>query len=345
MTAPAAQLLAQAQHAIDNKTKPPGSLGYLEEIAVRLAVLQGTLKPNVAHKRILTFAGSHGVAAEGVSAYPAAVTGQMVRNFVAGGAAINVLARHGGIDLRVIDVGVDDDLSDLKAPNFFNCRVRRGTRNFAVEPAMTIAECEAAVQVGREQVRAAVADGIQLIGIGEMGIANTTSASALVAGLGLVPAESSVGRGTGVTDEGVALKARVVKGALETHQRAVAAGPKELLAAVGGFEIAAMTGVVLEASALRLPVVIDGFITTAAAAVALAIDPDASEVCFFAHSSNERGHRLVLEQLKGHPLLDLGLRLGEGTGAALAMHLIEAAARILCEMASFESAGVSRNEV
>lgn len=332
-------IIAAAQHAIDNKTKPLGSLGRLETLAIRLTALQGTLKPRVQKKRILVFAGSHGVSAEGVSPYPAAVTGQMVRNFIAGGAAINVLARHGGIDLRVIDTGVDDDLADLDTPSFVNRRVRRGTRNFAQEPAMTAEECTAALDAGREEVRLAVKEGVELLGIGEMGIGNTTSAAALVAGLGIATPEEAVGRGTGATDEGVALKARVVRAALEKHRPSNA---RAVLETVGGLEIAAMTGAVLECAELRLPIVVDGFISTAAAAVAIALQPAANEVCFFAHCSEERAHRRVLEALKAQPLLDLGMRLGEGTGAALAMHFIDASAKILCEMASFESAGVSR---
>ncbi len=336
------EFAALVQNALDNKTKPPGSLGLLENVALKLALLQGTLTPNVVRKRLFIFAGSHGVAAEGVSAYPSAVTGQMVRNFIAGGAAINVLARQGGIELRIIDAGVDDDLADLYSSGLTNRRVRRGTRNFAVEPAMTPAECEAALESGREQVRAAVADGIQLVGLGEMGIGNTTSAAALFAGLDLVSPEEAVGRGTGMTDDGVALKARVVRAALALHSAAIASGPRALLEAVGGFEIAAMAGAVLEAAEARLPIVIDGFISTAAAAVALAINPCAADACFFAHCSQERAHRKILERLHAEALLDLGMRLGEGTGAALAMNLIDAAARLLCEMASFESAGVSK---
>jgi nicotinate-nucleotide--dimethylbenzimidazole phosphoribosyltransferase len=334
-------LTAAAQHAIDNKTKPLGSLGRLEVIAVRLAALQGTLTPSVSKKRVLIFAGSHGVTEEGVSPFPAAVTGQMVRNFISGGAAISVLARHGGIELRVIDVGVDDDLSDITSPEFVKRCVRRSTRNFAKEAAMDAAECRAALEAGREQVRIAVSEGVQLLGIGEMGIGNTTSAAAIVAGLGIATPEEAVGRGTGASDEGVKLKAQVVRAAIEKHRPANA---RELLMAVGGYEIAGMVGAILECAAMRKPIVVDGFISTAAAALALALEPTANEVCFFAHCSEERAHRRLLESLKAQPLLDLGMRLGEGTGAALAMHLIDASAKILCEMASFESAGVSRED-
>ena len=337
-----AELAAKAWEKIDRKTKPPRSLGKLEKIAVRLAQIQGTMTPGVARKRICVFAASHGVAAEGVSAYPAEVTGQMVLNFLSGGAAINVLARHGDIDLHVIDVGVDAESPGQWAPNFHIRKSRRGTRNFAVEPAMTPGECAQAMEAGREQARMAWNAGIELLGIGEMGIGNTTSASALfVALLGISPG-SVVGRGTGVTDEGLQRKLEVIAKALERHAPPDACERgRHWLEAVGGFEIAAMAGVLLEAAARRLPVVIDGFIATAGAAVAFEIDKSAREVCFFSHCSDEQAHGRVLAALGAEPLLDLQMRLGEGTGAALAMHLLEAAAKIMCEMATFDSAGVS----
>jgi nicotinate-nucleotide--dimethylbenzimidazole phosphoribosyltransferase len=266
----------------------------------------------------------------------------MVLNFLSGGAAINVLARHGEIDLHVIDVGVDAESPAQWAPNFHIRKSRRGTRNFALQPAMTAEECEQAMEAGREQARLARHDGIELLGIGEMGIGNTTSASALfVALLGVTPG-SVVGRGTGVTDEGLQRKLDVIAKALVRH--AESRGSKRgrhWREAVGGFEIAAMAGVILEAAALRLPIVIDGFIATAAAAVAFDLDASSREVCFFSHRSDEQAHGRVLAALNAEPLLDLQMRLGEGTGAALAMHLIDAAAKIMCEMATFDSAGVS----
>ena len=332
---------AKAWEKIDRKTKPPRSLGKLEKIAVRLAQIQRTLAPSVSRKRICIFAASHGVAEEGVSAYPAEVTGQMVLNFLGGGAAINVLARHGDIDLHVIDVGVDAESPAKWAPNFHIRKSRRGTRNFALQRAMTADECEEAMEAGREQARLARGAGIELLGIGEMGIGNTTSASALfVALLGMTPG-SVVGRGTGVTDDGLQRKLEVIEKALERHATSSPERGRHWLEAVGGFEIAAMTGVILEAKAIGLPVVIDGFIATAAAAVAFAIDEAARAICFFSHRSDEQAHGRVLAALDAEPLLDLQMRLGEGTGAALAMHLIEAAAKILGEMATFDSAGVS----
>lgn len=328
------------QRALDNKTKPLGSLGRIEEIGLRLATLQRTLEPRADSKYICVFAGSHGITEEGVSPYPAEVTGQMVRNFVAGGAAINVFARLLGIHLRVIDVGVDGDLSDLHAENFFHSKVRAGTRNFLKAEAMTTDEMAAAMGEGAKHAREVAAEGAQLLGIGEMGIGNTTSASALIVGLGILTPEEAAGRGAGLDDAGVRRKAEIIRAAVQFHAQC-GNDPAKWLQSVGGYEIAAMAGLILEAAKLRLAVVVDGFITTAAAAIACAIDSGASEVCFYAHRSNEKAHGALLAHLGAEPLLDLGMRLGEGTGAALAMNLLDAAARVLREMASFESAGVS----
>jgi len=338
-------IAALAFDKMNRKTKPPGSLGVLESVAVRLADLQQNLEPKLSKKRICVYAGTHGVTAEGVSAYPSEVTGQMVLNFLSGGAAINVLARHGGIDIHIIDAGVDADWPDilLKQRQFFYRAVRRGTSNFVQGPAMTRVECEQALDVGREQVRAAVRDGIDLLGIGEMGIGNTTAASALFVALcGLTP-EEAVGRGTGIDDASLRRKIEVVAGAFE-RSAPHCSEPAGLywLHVVGGFEIAAMAGTLLEAAKARLPVVVDGFIATAAAAAAFNIDQMCRDICFFSHRSGEQAHGKALEALKVEPLLDLKMRLGEGTGAALAMPILEAAAKILCEMATFESAGVSQ---
>jgi nicotinate-nucleotide--dimethylbenzimidazole phosphoribosyltransferase len=336
------RFFAAAQHRIAAKTKPPGSLGKLETIAVRLAWMQRILTPQAQRKRICVFAASHGIAAAGVSAYPPEVTWQMVLNFLDGGAAINVLARHGGIEVHVVDAGVDADWPEpvLGRMDFYVRKSRRGTRNFLEERAMTPAECDGALQAGREQARLAAADGIHLLGIGDMGIGNTTAASALFAALLGMDARNVVGRGTGVSESGIERKVQAVSCALRKHAPG-AVSPRDWLEAVGGYEIAAMTGTILEASACRLPTVIDGFIATAAAAAAFSIDPACREYCFFAHRSDERAHGAVLAALAVDPIIDLGMRLGEGTGAALAMHLIEAAAKIMCEMATFESAGVS----
>ena len=329
---------------ISRKTKPLGSLGVLEKVAVRLAVLQQTLEPRIARKRICVYAGTHGIAAEGVSAYPGEVTAQMVLNFLQGGAAINVLARHAGIDLHIIDTGVDADWPEeiVDQQNFFVRSIRRGTRNFLNEPAMSREECKRAIGIGREQVQLAHTDGVDVLGIGEMGIGNTTAASCLLAVLcGFSPAEA-VGRGTGVSDVVLARKVDVVKRAIQRHSVA-ASGELGLywLQVVGGFEIAAMTGSILAAAEINLPLVVDGFIATAAAAVAFQINPQSRKVCFFSHRSDEQAHGKTLRALGVESLLDLKMRLGEGTGAALAMPILEAAAKVLCEMATFDTANVS----
>jgi len=336
----------QAQAKLDRKTKPVGSLGQLEKLAAQLAAIQGSLEPNIDKKRMLIFAASHGIAAEGVSAYPPEVTWQMVMNFLSGGAAINVLARHGKMDLHVIDVGVDTDLpeSAANAPNFFVRRVKNGTQNFLHEPAMTVEECEAALKAGYEQVQLACEEKVQLLGIGEMGIGNTTSAAALFSALLQISPAEIVGPGTGLDEAGVRRKADVIEKSLNLHREKCGADPVAWLQHVGGLEIAAMVGVILQANRQRIPVVVDGFIATAAACVALHIEPSAKEVCFFGHCSNEKAHRLVLEKLEAEAVLDLAMRLGEGTGAALAMHILDAAAKTMCEMATFDTAGVSDSE-
>lgn len=346
--APAPEFQRRAQQKLDRKTKPPGSLGHLEEVAARLAAIQQTLEPTVAKKRVCIFAASHGVCGEGVSAYPAAVTGQMVLNFLNGGAAINVLARHGGIEVHVIDVGVEDAATTTlgEEHGYFVRKLRPGTRNWRREPAMTPQECNAALDAGREQVQFALRAGIQLLGIGEMGIGNTSSASALyVALLGFAP-DAAVGRGTGIDDATLQRKVAVVAEAIDRYRpdAALAVEPARFwLETVGGYEIAAMVGVILEASRQSLAIVVDGFIATAAAAVAFALEPGSRRVCYFSHRSDECAHGAALTALGVRPLLDLQMRLGEGTGAALAMHIIEAAAKVIVEMATFESAGVSEN--
>lgn len=339
--AAAAGVEAAARRAMDQKTKPPGSLGVLEEIAVRLAALQGTGRPEVERGRIVVFAADHGVAAEGVSAYPQVVTAEMVRNFARGGAAVNVLAGAAGLDVEVVNAGVAADLGDV--PGIVQAPVRRGTRNFAVEPAMTAAETEAALETGRAAARRVAADGARAIGLGEMGIANTTSAAALLSALTGAGPELTVGRGTGVDDDGVRRKRDVVSRALALHAEALA-DPRGALAALGGYEIAAIAGAALEAPGHGIAVVADGFISTVGVLAAARMDPSIHRALFFAHRSAERGHGVALEALGARPLLDLDLRLGEGTGAALAIPLLRAAARILRDMATFAEAGVSGAE-
>lgn len=336
---------AEIQAALDEKTKPQGSLGRLELIAAQLATIQETLTPQVDRQRICIFAASHGIAAEGVSAYPATVTAQMVLNFLAGGAAINVLTRANGIELRVIDCGVNDLESPLPPthPSLRRAAIRpTGTHSFLDAAAMSEAETRMAMALGAGEVNEAVADGIELLGLGEMGIGNTTSASALAAFFTRLPLKDLIGRGTGIDDPGLAHKQQVISQALLFHSDC--AQPLERLAAVGGFEIAAMTGAVLEAHRKKLPVVIDGFISTAAVIVAHAMEPRVLDICIFSHCSAECGHAALLEYLKVQPILSLELRLGEGSGAALAMPLVKSAARILSEMATFSTAGVTDRE-
>ncbi|MGH9881383.1 MAG: nicotinate-nucleotide--dimethylbenzimidazole phosphoribosyltransferase [Pyrinomonadaceae bacterium] len=319
-------------------TKPPGSLGRLEEIGNRLAAIQRTVTPRIARKRICVVAGDHGVTTEGVSAYPREVTAQMVDNFLRGGAAINVLARAGGIEVRVVDASVDADLTDREG--LIHAKTMRGTANFAAGPAMTRAEANRCVAAGIELARAAASDGIQLLGIGEMGIGNTTAASAITAVLLNCDPENVTGRGTGIDDEGLTHKITVIRRAIEIN-KPDGSDAMDILAKVGGAEIGVMAGIVLGAVANHLPVVADGFISTTAAALALTLQPKAHDYLFIGHRSSERGHAALIDFIGESPVLDLSMRLGEGTGAALAIHVIEAAAKLLSEMATFADARVS----
>jgi nicotinate-nucleotide--dimethylbenzimidazole phosphoribosyltransferase len=327
---------SQALARLDRKTKPLGSLGRLETLAAQLCAVQRRIPPRAERARILLFAGDHGVVEEGVSAYPQEVTAQMIINFARGGAAINVLARQMEAELEVVDVGVAASTGDLA----LNRNVRAGTRNFAREPALTSEEALRAVEVGRERASAAKEAGADILALGEMGIGNTASASALLSlRTGAVP-EATVGRGTGLDDAQLERKRTVIGRAVALHA-AAAGDPWETLCAVGGLEIAALTGAALQSASLCMPVVIDGFICTVAALMAAWIAPRSRDAMIFAHRSAEPGSLLALSTLDANPLLDLGLRLGEGTGAALALPLIKASARILAEMASFDEAGVS----
>jgi nicotinate-nucleotide--dimethylbenzimidazole phosphoribosyltransferase len=305
-------------------TKPPGSLGKLESIAVRLAGIQRKDAPVSFGRRIVIFAADHGVTEEGVSPYPSAVTRQMLGNFAAGGAAINALARAAQADVRVVDVGVG-----------------QGTKNFARERAMTEDECLRALERGRNEARSAAEEGIALVGPGEMGIGNTSSASAITAVLTGAPPDAVTGPGTGLDEAGRRRKVDVIRRALDLHALS-ADDPLHVLRAIGGLEIASLVGFSLEAAARRLAIVVDGFIVTAAFALAARLSPEVLEYAFFSHLSAEPGHRALLESLGGESLLDLDLRLGEGTGAALAMPILGAAVAAHNEMATFVSAGVSK---
>lgn len=328
-----------------SQTKPPGSLGMLESIALKMALLQNTSTPSAENARVCVFAGSHGIARAGVSAYPPEVTFQMLANFLAGGAAICVLARTAQASLHVINTGVEGitNPSWKAIPEYFERSQRPGTRSFLEEKAMTAQECLAAMEAGREQVHLALKDRIDVLAIGEMGIGNTTSAATLCAALLNLAPENITGTGTGVDAVTLARKQQVVAEALLKHGQTSAAGldAQYWLEAVGGYEIAAMAGAILEAGKVSLPIIVDGFIATTAALVASRLEPNALKVCFFAHQSEELGHKNVLERLGVVPILSLGMRLGEASGAALALPIIRASTRLLCEMATFETAGVS----
>ncbi|MEI8243985.1 MAG: nicotinate-nucleotide--dimethylbenzimidazole phosphoribosyltransferase [bacterium] len=326
---------------LNDLTKPQGSLGRLEEIARQYCLITGTARPRLGKKRICCFAGDHGVADEGVSAFPKAVTPQMVMNMLGGGAAINVLSRHAGADLVVVDVGVDDPLES--APGLCRRKVRRGTNNMTRGPAMSLPEAEQAIAAGIALAGAAQQDGVTLLGTGDMGIANTTPATALFAAYTGCSVESLAGRGTGIDDARLLHKIAVIRKALDVNKERLST-PLETLAAVGGLEIAGICGLVLGAAACRIPVVVDGFISSAGALAACRICPAVGDYLFFSHLSREQGHKAVLQQIKARPILDLDMRLGEGTGAALAMLIIEGALKVYNEMATFSSAGVSEKQ-
>lgn len=333
------ELLQQAQTRLDNKTKPLGSLGRLEEFARRIVAINGNPDPDISKKVVFTFAGDHGVTEEGVSLFPREVTPQMVLNFISGGAGINVLARHVGADVRVVDVGVDYDFEDMVG--LIHKKVARGTKNFAKGPAMTREEMLAALKVGIELADQCRAEGVGLVGTGEMGIGNTTPSSAIIAAISGTSVAEVTHRGTGIGDEALANKIRVIECGLALN-KPDPSDPLDVLTKVGGLEIAAITGLVLGCAANSIPVVIDGFISTAGALIASELHPDVRDYIFAAHQSVEIGHRYMLERIGADPILDLNFRLGEGTGAALAMTLIDAGVKIMKEMATFEQAGVSQ---
>lgn len=320
--------------AINNKTKPLGSLGTLENLALQIGLIQNSTQPCLTNPAILVFAADHGIVAENISAYPQSVTWQMVENFLAGGAAINVFARQNACAIHVVDAGVNHSFAPRDA--LLDRKVGFGTRNFAVEPAMTAAECTVAIQHGMNLVDEL--DG-NVVGFGEMGIGNTTSAAALMHKLSGIPVEECVGAGTGLSSEGILHKQQVVELAVRLHHAAVA--PLDILATFGGFEIAMMVGSMLRAAQMRKVVLIDGFIVTSAAMLAIRLQPALRDYCVFSHCSDENGHRRMLRYLDAQPLLQLGLRLGEGTGCALAMPLLHSAVNFLSEMATFQSASVS----
>lgn len=326
---------AEAQRRQDRLTKPPGALGKLEALSTRLAAMSGRPDWLPLRRSIVVCAGDHGVVAQGVSAYPQEVTRQMVLNFLSGGAAVNVLARQMNARVTVVDAGVCGALDPH--PNLVQGKIAPGTADFTQGPAMTDAQAEQAIQRGIAVARREIDHGLDLLAVGEMGIGNTTSAAAIIAAITGRSAAEVTGRGTGVDETGLRRKVAAVEAALARHQPVA----QNTLAKVGGFEIGVMAGLMVGAAAQRVPVVIDGLISTAAALIAAQLAPDVTHYLIAGHRSAEPGHRIALEWLGLEPLLDMGMRLGEGTGALLAFPLIEAAMRTLNEMATFDEAGVS----
>lgn len=331
------ELAAQLQRVLDNKTKPVGSLGRIEALAQRIGLILGSAQPQLRDAQMLVCAADHGLAARGVSAYPSDVTWQMVENFLAGGAAVSVLARQHGIGLTVVDCGVNHDFESRDG--LLIRKIAHGTADALAGPAMSAAQCEQAIQNGRDVVSDLPGNALLL---GEMGIGNTSAASMLLARLGGLAVADVTGAGTGLDADAVLRKIDVLRQVMALHAEARA--PLEALAAFGGFEIATLVGAVQQAAAERRVIVVDGFIASAAVLVAARLQPAVLQRCVFAHRSGERGHALMLAHLKAEPLLDMGLRLGEGSGAALAWPLLVSACALLREMASFEAAGVSRSE-
>ncbi len=331
-------LMKEAQQRLDCLTKPLGSLGRLEELAQRVVAMTHNVNPGFQNKVIFTLAGDHGVVEEGVSAYPQEVTAQMVYNFLNGGAGINVLARHVGARVVVADVGVAADLGEH--PGLVVRKVGYGTRNMVKGPAMTKEEAVRSIETGMDILESEFAKGADIIGIGEMGIGNTTPSSAITAVFTGYPVEKITGRGTGVNDEALNNKIEVIQKALKVN-KPDAQDALDVLAKVGGFEIGGLAGIVLAAAAHRVPVVVDGFISAAAALVAYRLEPKVKDYLIASHCSVECGHKVILDHIGLKPLLDLNLRLGEGTGAALGINLVEAAIKIMTQMATFKDAGVS----
>lgn len=324
--------------AINNKTKPPGSLGMLETLARQIGMIQQTTRPHIVDPALIVFAGDHGVVAENVSAYPQSVTWQMVENFLAGGAAINVFARQNNCALHIVDAGVNHDFG-VRA-GLLDRKVAHGTRNFAQEPAMSAEQCAQAMQRGADLVADMKGN---VLGFGEMGIGNTTSAAAIMHLITQLPVAECVGAGTGLAKDGILRKQEVVQHAVARHGSLNT--PLEILAAFGGFEIAMIAGAMLAAAERRMVLLIDGFIITSALLIVVRLQPSILDYCVFAHCSDEHGHRQMLAHLGARPILQMGLRLGEGTGSVLALPLLHASVNFLREMATFESADVSGKTV
>lgn len=331
----------ETKRRLDRLTKPQGSLGRLEELAVQYCAITGERKPAVPRSAVFTFAADHGVVDEGVSAYPRDVTAQMVLNFLRGGAGVNVLARHVGVEVRVVDIGVAHVFGPMTG--LIDRKVMMGTHNVVHQPAMSRAQAEQAVLIGVALATEAIHEGVGLVGTGEMGIGNTTSSAAIAAVMTGSHVQEVTGLGTGIDEQGRRRKIEAIERALDRH-RPDAGNPLDVLSKIGGLEIAGMAGLMLGAAAARVPVVLDGFIAGAAALIACRLEPRCRRYLIASHRSVEKGHRAVLEHLGLKPLFDLDLRLGEGTGACLGMSLVQAAIKILNEMATFGEAGVSERK-
>ena len=334
-------ILADLKHKIDNKTKPIGALGQLEEIAAQIGSIQNSLNPKLSKPAIVVFAGDHGIAADGaVNLYPQEVTWQMVYNFLAGGAAINVFANQNEIDIKVVDAGVNHDFEPN--PKLIDAKVAKGTKNYLHEPAMTEEQSIEAIEKGAEIVKNIEQQGCNIIGFGEMGIGNTSAASLLMSALTKVPIEQCVGSGTGLDGQGVERKKQVLSEVMQKHNEN--SSVLNVLSYYGGFEIAMICGGILQATELGMVIMIDGFIVTSALLVASKLHPEVLDYCLFAHTSEEKGHQKLLDYLDAKPILNLNMRLGEGTGAAVAYPIIKSAVNFLNKMASFESAEVSNKD-
>jgi nicotinate-nucleotide--dimethylbenzimidazole phosphoribosyltransferase len=333
---------AQAQRHLDSLTKPPGSLGRLEELGGRYAAIKGLDSPQVRKKAVYVFAGDHGVAQQGISAFPAEVTPQMVLNFINGGAAINVLANHFDAEVVVVDMGVNFDFEEI--PNLLNKKIALGTGDLSLGPSMTRLQAEKAVQVGMELACEAAERGVDILGTGDMGIANTTASVAIIAALTQRPVKEITGRGTGIDDKTLQKKIDIVEKALQVNQPD-SNDPLDVLAKVGGFEIAGISGFILGSAASRTPVVIDGVISGAGALIAHRLNPATGDYMFMSHRSQEPAHEVIFDQVQQEALFDFGMRLGEGTGAIIGMNLLEAGVKIFSEMATFENAGVSNKNI
>jgi len=339
---PNQEIKNQLAHKIDNKTKPPGSLGRLEEIVQKIGLIQQTTTPELSKPSILVFSGDHGIATEGVSPFPQEVTQQMVLNFINEGAAINVFAKQNHIDIKVIDAGVKGEFDETIKQKIINLKIAEGTRSFLHGQAMTKEQCNEAIQKGAEIVQQCYDNGCNIIGFGEMGIGNTSPSAMLMHLITGESLETCVGKGTGLDEKGINKKRDILSKALAHYKSN--GSPLELLSHFGGFELAMSVGAFLKAAENKMTIMVDGFNITAALLVAHKIEPNVLEYCIFAHQSDEKGHQKMLQHLNAEPLLSIGMRLGEGTGAAVAYPLIQASVNFLNQMASFEEAGVSNTE-